>query len=331
MFFDPSMSAQGGHFCHGAVGIPDDRYEALLRGLRPVLEEYRAAIGDGNAELKATVFARLDLIQRRSLASRIAAELEKHGGFVAAFFTPVRSYVLEHVRTALLGVQDSVPPNHLDLYQAAVKKIRNTSAGPGQSTIILELLWKAVGCTATTLASLGCPYEVTYDPRDPREDRTVRAGVEQYLSLLEKAKGRELDDMIPTDISEGFLGVRHDRASHEEIGLQLADLVAGESVRFFRAHPELMEFQANRWLVTQTSFEAVSTVIASGQQLWKNGTWYQMPVSLRNMFHAPDAGGLTIFEAFTPLLASGGITCYSSWGQPRQLMPFLEGIWDQID
>lgn len=331
MFWDHGMSAQGGYFCHGAVAVPHNQYDTLAWNLRPVLDQYRRA-ADGASEIKSTQFARLPIDQRRNMAAEIAGELQRRGGFVAAFYTPVRAYVLEKVRTNLLfEKQTSVPIEHGDLFRAAAKSILSSFMPPGKSVLITELLLKAVGCTATTLASLRCPYEFTYDPREPKEDRTVRAGVERYLSLVSEAKGRGLDEAWNTDIGDLLIGVRHDRASHEEIGLQLADLVAGEAVRFFRSNPDLMEFQANRWIVTQASVESVSTLIPVEDLLLKNGTWYGMPEFLRAVFHKPDPQERTVFDLFTPVLASGGLTCYSSWGQPRQLLPYMEGIWDQID
>jgi hypothetical protein len=56
-----------------------------------------------------------------------------------------------------------------------------------------------------------------------------------------------------------------------------------------------------------------------------------MPLPLRKRFFMVDKKGLSVLPYFMPALASGILTCYSSSGQPRHLMPFDRLILDQID
>jgi hypothetical protein len=56
-----------------------------------------------------------------------------------------------------------------------------------------------------------------------------------------------------------------------------------------------------------------------------------MPQRLRRCFKRVDEGGLSVLSYFREMLAAGILTCYSSWGQPRDVMPFEGWIFDQID
>jgi len=50
-----------------------------------------------------------------------------------------------------------------------------------------------------------------------------------------------------------------------------------------------------------------------------------------NRFLTPDPQGRSVMYLFSPLLVSGSLSCYSTTGNPRHVMPFITGILDQSD
>ena len=65
--------------------------------------------------------------------------------------------------------------------------------------------------------------------------------------------------------------------------------------------------------------------------LYKFGAMTRMPQAMARSFVRPDPGGRTVFHLFTGLLTSGVLTCYSSTGSPRHVMPFIHAVLDQCD
>jgi hypothetical protein len=330
MFFD-EMTAQGGYFCHSTVGLPENEYAAIVSDLGVVLREYQQLVA-GATEFKHSEFKRLELRPRRRIALALRDALLPHGCFIGGFYTPVRSYVLEQVRTTLLLGRsgDEIPDDLSVVYPQAVKDLKACRDGPGDSDIISRLLQVPMASVGNLLASLSCPFEVIYDPRGKKEDKAVRAGVSEYMRIFDALKSAPPLG-LRTDVNDHFKGLRYDKTSDQELGLQVADLMAGEVTAFLRANPELMSFGANKRLVTQTSHERLSAVETIEGMLFKTGTYHKMPLALSKRFFKPDSNGRTVFHYFTAGLASGTLTCYSGWGQPRHLMPFDRLILDQID
>ena len=90
-----------GYFAHAAVGIPESQYDGMTSAVAPVFEEYRRLTSAGQREIKHTEFKRLAYRDRRRLAVKIRDAFKAHGAFVNVFYSPLRSFVLEHVRTRL--------------------------------------------------------------------------------------------------------------------------------------------------------------------------------------------------------------------------------------
>ena len=55
----------------------------------------------GQREIKHTEFKRLAYRDRRRLAMKIRNAFKAHGVFINVFYSPLRSFVLEHMRTRL--------------------------------------------------------------------------------------------------------------------------------------------------------------------------------------------------------------------------------------
>ena len=337
MFFDDTMSAEAGYFCHSAACLPEDQYLGVKDEIKRIFQEFHVNSGQSAfehfKEFKHSSFKRASLKLRRQLVVTLRNILLPRGLFVGGFFTPVRSYILEEIRTDLLGKADEIPNDYLTvLYPSAVKALKQLSRGPGQSGLIARLLNLPVGAIANTLKSLNSSFAVIYDPREKREDKAVRASVEEYMSVFQNLKF-QAPGGFGTYLDDNFRGISSDRPSDEEVGLQLADLIAGEVVLFLQANSDLMSFAANKRLVTQTSVEKFGkdSFIQIDGKWYKDGTLIRMPPGLRRRFAEGDKNGSSVFHYFFRALASGILTCYSSWGQPRDLKPFEGIIFDQID
>jgi hypothetical protein len=322
-----SLTARTGYFCHAAVGVPETEYAELSHELRPLREELAALTS--LKELKHSAVRRLEPSVRRDTATRLRDALGAHGAFVAGFFTPVRAFVLETVRTQLYfdGIPE-LPEDPTELALQAACELRQALEGPGASSIIGQLLQVPVAGITSFLGAFDCPFRIHYDPRGQAEDRAVAERVREHVQVVDAYEA------LVEALKPGaglFLGFDHSSSSEDELGIQLADLLAGEVKEFFLGFPELLEIGASRRLVTPTSRERLMTVIALEGQLLKSGALHRLPGTLlRRLFDGPPDGRSQL-HVFLGLLASGMLTCYSSWGQPRHIMIFDGLVMDQLE
>jgi hypothetical protein len=328
MFWE--LTAKTGYFCHAAVGVPEREYEGLKADLVPIFRDFVELTGRRLTEFKHGEFKRLDYRARRKLALRLRDALTTHGAFVAGFYTPVRSLVLERVREKLMDEAEELPEDHEALCEQAAAELKAEHAGPGQAGAIQKLLWLPVVGIANLLASLDSGYKIFCDPRDKKEDKVVRAAME---GLIERTGNfRKIPGIdLRTDLDLYFRGIDFSRTSEQEPGLQIADLVVGEVCAFFKANEELLTYGATRRLVTPTSVEPANTVTQIGDRVFKTGVLHKMPADLQARLLRPDPGGRTVLPFFRKLFAAGILTCYSVFGQPRDIMVFEGLIWDQCE
>jgi hypothetical protein len=319
-----------GYFVHAAVGIPESQYGALKAAIAPVFHEYCRLTSVGQREIKHTEFKRLPYRDRCRLAMKIRAVFKAHGVFINVFYTPLRSFVLEQMRTRLFfDEQREVPADFKALYDEAARDLQAEAQGPGQSGLIKKLLLLPIGGVANMLATFESQFTVVYDPREKKEDKAVIAAIDGVLTALVNLKDKDVE--MRWDLQTFVKGFVHNRRSEDEVGLQMADLMAGETRAFFDANPELMEFAASRVLITQTSYEPVVTVERAEGNLYKTGALNRLPASLRRKWLVQDRAGRTVLPLFRELFGAGVATCYSSWGQPRHIAIFEGYVFDQLE
>jgi hypothetical protein len=335
VFFDESFRGffefeERGYFVHAAVGIPESQYDALKSAIAPVFEEYRRLTSAGQPEIKHTEFKRLVYRDRRRLAMKIRDAFRAHGVFINVFYSPLRSFVLEHMRTRLfLDGQREIPADFKALYDEAAEHLRTEAEGPGQSGLIQKLLLLPISSVANMLATFESPFTVIYDPREKKEDKAVIAAIDRVLAAFLNLKDKDVD--MRWDLHTWVKGFVHDRRSEDEVGLQMADLMAGETRAFFDANPDQMEFAASRKLITQGSYEPWVTVERAQGKLWKTGALNRIPAAVRKKWLVPDRSGRTVLPLFRELFGAGVATCFSSWGQPRHIAIFEGYVLDQLN
>ena len=319
-----------GYFAYAAVGIPESQYDGMKSAVAPVFEEYRRLTSAGQRELKHTEFKRIAYRDRRRLAVKIRDAFKAHGAFINVFYSPLRSVVLEHVRTRLfVDGKREIPADFKVLYSEAAEHLKTEREGPGQSELIKKLLMLPISAVANMLATFGSSFTVIYDPREKKEDKAVIAAIDGVLAALMNLKDEDVE--MRWDLHTFVKGFVHDRGSEDEIGLQMADLMAGETRVFFDVNPEQMKFAASRKLITQESYEPWVTVERARGELWKTGALNRMPATVRKKWRVQDRSGRTVLPLFRELFGAGVATCYSSWGQPRHIAIFDGYVLDQLE
>jgi hypothetical protein len=329
------LTAKTGYFTHGMLGVPERNYERLRQRFVGFMDSYRAVTGTGDFELKHSVLRRVPYASRRRITVAIRDMLLDADAFIAGFFTPSRAFLLERVRSKLVTAADGspveIPDDHHTMLDEALTELRGELKGrPGMSALLFELLLVPIGAVAQMLSFFESPFRVVYDPRNPKEDLAVRRRVAELMEKFDGRGGRWLGG-LRMDVGLRYLGLELARRSDEEPGLQIADLVAGEVAAFFQAFPELLSHHSSRALATPTSRESDITVEVLNGRLVKTGCLHRMPFHLRRRFFEADKKGRTLLPLFRNLLAAGGLSCFSSWGQLRQIMVFEKWIWDMVD
>ena len=308
------FDAEDGNFCHAAVGIPTDNYAQLQTILAPLIRLYRqrvhAATGSVPREVKFTVLRNLPLSFRLRFARELVRGLIENGGFVAGFYSSTRGIVMERVRTSLLDEADEVPRDYVDLYNNARAELLGQFEGIGQSGLITQLLLTPFSSFSSLLNSFGCHFRVRYDPRQEDEDAAVRDHLAEYMRCLVRVPELFGDDT-------GYLGMETDIRSHDDLGLQLADVVAGEVREFFRRNPEPLIENSTMKLITPESDEPLQKFIEIDHTLFKNGALSPMsPELLRKLARRNSAN---LISYYYPVLSAGMLTCVTDTGQYRDL------------
>jgi hypothetical protein len=313
-----------GNFVHGAVGVPSARYGDLTQALAPTLDEYRRAYrefkGAEPNELKSADLYKLPFPIRRRLMLKLQATLAANGGFIAGFYTSNRGLVMEEIREDLIDNEGitAVPEDHAQLYNDAVVKLNKAATGPGMSERISALLSLPVMAMAHFFNALKCSFRVVYDPRHEEEDAAVKASVESLMSVLKNAETR-------LGISIKFSGLAIDRQSHEEIGLQIADIVAGEVRRFFRFNPDFLTSGSGLGLIRFVHEDGEAAILHEVDgRTFKIGRQVPIPpYLLRRAFKATEECS---FPYFRNLLAAGMVTCITEFGTERDVALF-DGVF----
>jgi hypothetical protein len=327
LFIDETFSQffelnERGYFCYGAVGIPEIEHEALARDFDDVLTRYRGLLVPDLKELKHTEFKRIPFDDRWSLAQKIRTVLLTHGCFVCGFYTPARAFLLERLRADIMDELASIPVAHTDLLFEIAKRERDGWEGPGQSGVLRQLLALPVTSAIHAIAGLGCKVRVVYDARQKKEDKALKAIIEELVGGMSNVWSN----------TDGRLTAYDETGrSNVEVGLQIADIIAGETRAFLDANPDLQEHGASAKIITQTTDEPFMAVDQIRGRDWKTGVVTRMPNALARRFFQRDPKQRSVLPCFADVLLAGVLTCYSSWGTPRHLMFYDRLIFDQTD
>ena len=126
-----------------------------------------------------------------------------------------------------------------------------------------------------------------------------------------------------------LLAMEIDTPSHNDIGLQLVDIVAGEVRAFFRRTPEALSENSSLRLITNDSDEPVENFLEFADSLHKIGALSPMSPGLLDKLRVPNSDNLVSY--YYPVLAAGVLACNSEAGQPRLLEIPTKLILDQAE
>ena len=119
------------------------------------------------------------------------------------------------------------------------------------------------------------------------------------------------------------------RRSEDELGLQLADVVAGHVRDFFRNNPVALTEGSTARLITATSDEPLQKFEEINRVLFKTASLHPMSTRLRRTLTRRNMANLVSY--YYPVLASGMLTCNTSNGQERDLELSTGLILDLLD
>jgi len=315
-----------GNFCHGALGIPRDNYAQLQTMLQPLVLSYkrkvRRSTGHEPAEIKYAVLRTLPLSFRMRFARELVHALIETGGFVAAFYSSTRGTIMERVRTNLPENAESVPDDHHALFDIARTQLLAQFQGVGQAELITRLLLTPFAAFSAMLLSFDCTFRVRYDPRQSDEDQHVRDALTDYMGHLVN---------VPELFGghANYLGMEINIESHDDLGLQLADVIAGEVREFFRSNPEALTEHSTLRLITPESDEPLQRFIEVNNITFKNGALSPMSRALNRKLARRNSAN--IISYYYPILSAGMLTCVSDTGQLRDLEIPTRLISDLLD
>lgn len=261
------------------------------------------------------------LFQAR-FARELTRALAEEGGFASGFYTPTDGFIMERVRVDLIDVAEEVPHDHQGLYDAARRDLLVAMRGPGQSELITRLLFLPVAAIKFMLGSFDCDFRIQYDPRQGDEDRAVRDTMGAGMNLL-----LNMPDQFRQ--TNNYHGMDTTRRSQDELGLQLADVVAGHVRNFFRNNPAALTEASTARLITATSIEPLQKFEEITGVLFKTASLHPMSARLRRILKRRNTANLVSY--FYPVLASGILTCTTSNGQERDLELSTGLIMDLLD
>lgn len=255
---------------------------------------------------------------------RIRDAISAHGGFVAGFYTSNRGYVMEKIRVDAVfeGNKKAIPEDHSALYEAKIAQLEREMNGPGQSDLLSSLLSLPMFVFAHFLNSSQCPFVVVCDPRQGDEDFAVKSTIEGLMKVF--------DNPNVTGVFSRFVSLESQIASHNSVGLQIADILAGESRRFFRFNSELLTYGSGLDLIDFEIREGEEPLLdyRDGRD-FKKGRRVRIPPQLLRRSLTPRAD--TAFGYFRNLLAAGLVTCVTEFGTERDVAIFQGAFLDMCD
>ncbi len=159
---------------------------------------------------------------------------------------------MEHVRDAVMEKHDTLRDDTAQLYREAVEEVRRMYyTKVEKSELLSSLLTLPVSAWANMLSSFDSPFRVIYDPRERQEDVSVKEKIEGLSDVMAR---------MSLHIRGLFRGLDASSASEKELGLQLADLIAGETREFLAAFQEMMSHGSTRNIISQGSEEEYEAI-----------------------------------------------------------------------
>ncbi len=316
-----------GHFCYVGVMIPEKAetqlrafWNALDQRLRLAYEEVTGFAIEG--EFKSTFLAKLDFTFRRDAMQRVAYFLSKNRGFIAGYYTTVHGLMCWELRTsASFADLETLPPYNLSDLQAKAEELRfEKKKGVGESKLLEGLFHTIASIPLSWLGLLPANFRISYDARNPKEDRILFKFVEDFFPRMKN---------LEPDRFAGFLGAQAHSDSSAVPGIMLADLVCKELRNFVQACPEILTDRSEYRLITPRSTEGIFVPTTLTGHVLKWGSAKEMSAATQAKISALRQN--SPFGPLIPLLADTKLSCYAHFGEGRVVDFASHLLNDQVD
>lgn len=319
------LPSHEGNFCYGAVGLPSVAASELERATAPLVRDYKREVkrivGNDASEIKFTLARRLPKEFRDEFYSVICQLIEERDGFLGGFFTSVGGLVNEKIREdTLTGARGAASVSVAARYERQVALLRQKPQGPGQTTLLAEVLALPVMAVSAFVEALGCTFSLQYDPRQEDEDGAVQDLAADFSRIMDSLNQRPIPSLLSIDASIG---------SHESTGLQLADLLAGVVRSLFVDHPQLLEYGSSNDLITPSSTDEQPEFLVLGRTLAKVGRFVCLPEEIGRVLVTPS--DTCAFPLFRRLFMAGLVSGVTPHGIERDIHLFENRAFDLLD
>ena len=316
-----------GYFCYVALMVPERAeaqlsafWESLERRLRSAYDEATGFAIKG--EFKSTFLTKLTSEVRRDAMHRVAYFLKKNLGFVAGYYTTVHGLMCWELRSSA-GFADFevLPPYNLTDLQKKAEELRaEKRKGAGESKLLTGLFQTIASIPLSWLGVLQANFRISYDARNPKEDRILLTFVEDFFPRISK---------IQPERFAAYLGAEAHADSSVVPGVMLADLLCKEIRDFVHSCPELLTDGSAYRLITPTSSEGtlIPTEIAGHLMKWGSAK-AMSPVTKQKLARLRRTSS---FGSIIPQLADHKLSCYAHFGEGRVVDFDNEVFNDQVD
>lgn len=333
------LARRDGNFCYGCIGIPEEKYDLLKSGLATLLGEYQQISRMSGGEPKELKFSphflKLPKPFKRRFGLCLRNLLHRNGGFVLGYFVPVDGLVMERVRESCLsrGLKE-VPHEHSAEYETARTDLltrrvnvfdsvgsHNYTRGVGESSILCYLTANVLLNVNGLLAAANCPFRVVYDPRERSED----AAVSEHQLIL-----NEIFSLLPSSLHT-HCRFTTETASNNELGIQLADVMAGEFRQFFRKNDGLLTAESSLKLIPSGQGDQMRGWIIPSEGARKAvGICRLRPIPSSSMrcFYPPSE---SLVPYFREMFAINGLVCFTHKGEHRHIEIAAKQFADEAD
>jgi hypothetical protein len=103
------------------------------------------------------------------------SQTQRYCAFIDVFYTPLRSFVFEHLRTQLFVDRErEIPSDFKPLYDQVARDLRAERRGRVNRGWLKKRLLLLIRGVASMLATFESQFTVIYDPREKKEDRATK-------------------------------------------------------------------------------------------------------------------------------------------------------------
>ena len=318
-----------GNFCYAAVSVPSasmaqmDQFTAALE--RTLIRFWESDTGQSfrGGEVKSKLIYELSTEHKRAIAAKLAYFLAKNGGSLFVFFTTSRGLIHNLLRDKYYDEYGKVYDDFLSDPDQEMSAVRDEllaawKVNPCNVALLQPMYEKLVSFIWTYHKELGERFTIQYDPREASEDRILNNNMVDAVRMYDKAVQALHEPGIPNALA----CIDSSIPSSDCPGLRLADFVATDARRLFRAVPGLLE-DASEKRILSAKANPQMTIIGGRAPFY------------RRVLAAPTmdamAGCDLLFPHIRSHFARSFVSCHAKYGEARHINVTTGEVWDMAD